>query len=93
VRLAAAGCERELFSSDAVAMLHEATLGALRNIDRLAAAASRPTTSTPIPTPTSDPPRGSCHHRPRLPSLNLAMDITQPVRDVINQRERQHWTK
>jgi type II secretory pathway predicted ATPase ExeA len=43
VRLAGAGCERELFSSDAVAMLHEATLGALRDIDRLATAALRET--------------------------------------------------
>lgn len=43
VRLAGAGCERELFSSDAVAMLHEATLGARRDIDRLATAALRET--------------------------------------------------
>jgi general secretion pathway protein A len=32
---------RELFAYDAVAMLHEATLGALRDIDRLATAALR----------------------------------------------------
>jgi hypothetical protein len=37
----APGCDRELFASDAVAMLHEATLGALRDIDRLATAALR----------------------------------------------------
>ncbi len=43
VRLASAGCERELFSSDPVAMLHEATLGALRDLDRLATAALRET--------------------------------------------------
>ena len=28
------GCDRELFASDAVAMLHEATLGALRDFER-----------------------------------------------------------
>ncbi|HYO51677.1 hypothetical protein [Archangium sp.] len=41
VRLAHAGCERELFASDAVAMLHEAASGALRDMDRLATAALR----------------------------------------------------
>jgi type II secretory pathway predicted ATPase ExeA len=41
VRLHGVGCARELFASDAVAMLHEATLGALRDIDRLATAALR----------------------------------------------------
>lgn len=40
-RLARAGCERELFSTDAVAMLHEAASGALRDIDRLATSALR----------------------------------------------------
>jgi type II secretory pathway predicted ATPase ExeA len=39
VRLQRAGCERELFASDAVAMLHESASGALRDIDRLATAA------------------------------------------------------
>ena len=43
VRLARVGCDRELFSRDAVAMLHEATAGALRDIDRLATAALRET--------------------------------------------------
>jgi type II secretory pathway predicted ATPase ExeA len=41
VRLHGAGSDRELFAADAVAMLHEATLGALRDIDRLATAALR----------------------------------------------------
>lgn len=41
VRLAHAGCERELFASDALAMLHEAASGALRDVDRLATAALR----------------------------------------------------
>ncbi len=41
MRLAQAGCERELFPSDSVALLHEATLGAMREIDRLAAGALR----------------------------------------------------
>lgn len=41
LRLARAGCERELFASDATAMLHEAASGALRDIDRLATAALR----------------------------------------------------
>lgn len=41
VRLARAGCERELFASDAIAMLHEAASGALREVDRLATAALR----------------------------------------------------
>jgi type II secretory pathway predicted ATPase ExeA len=39
VRLHRAGCERELFGTDAVAMLHEAASGAHRDIDRLATAA------------------------------------------------------
>jgi general secretion pathway protein A len=41
LRLARAGCERELFSGDAVTLLHEATLGAMRDIDRVAGAALR----------------------------------------------------
>jgi len=41
VRLRRAGCEREIFASDAAALLHEATAGAMRDIDRLAAAALR----------------------------------------------------
>ncbi len=40
-RLARAGCDRELFASDALAMLHEAASGALRDVDRLATAALR----------------------------------------------------
>jgi general secretion pathway protein A len=39
MRLLRAGCDRELFASDAVALLHEATLGAMRDIDRLATSA------------------------------------------------------
>lgn len=42
-RLARAGCEREVFTADATAMLHEATGGALRDIDRIATAALRDT--------------------------------------------------
>jgi general secretion pathway protein A len=41
LRLEKAGCERELFATDAVAMLHEAASGALRDVDRLATAALR----------------------------------------------------
>ena len=41
LRLAKVGCERELFSSDAIAMLHEAACGALRDIDRIATNALR----------------------------------------------------
>ena len=41
LRLARVGCEKELFASDAIAMLHEAASGALREIDRLATAALR----------------------------------------------------
>ena len=44
VRLQRAGCERELFGSDAIAMLHEAASGAHRDIDRLATAALREAT-------------------------------------------------
>jgi type II secretory pathway predicted ATPase ExeA len=40
-RLHLAGCDREIVTSDAIAMLHEATLGALRDLDRLATAALR----------------------------------------------------
>lgn len=46
VRLHGVGCDRALFASDAVAMLHEATLGALRDIDRLATAALREAAKT-----------------------------------------------
>jgi type II secretory pathway predicted ATPase ExeA len=45
-RLAQAGGEREVFTADALAMLHEATGGALREIDRLATAALRATART-----------------------------------------------
>src|SRR5262249_56832668 len=40
-RLRLAGCERELFSLDSVALLHEHAGGALRDLDRLATAALR----------------------------------------------------
>ena len=35
-RLATVGCNKELFTSDAIAILHEAAFGALRDIDRVA---------------------------------------------------------
>lgn len=35
------GCDRELFASDTLALLHEATQGAMRDIDRLATSALR----------------------------------------------------
>lgn len=41
VRLRRAGCERELFPRDSVTLLHEATGGALRDLDRLAATCLR----------------------------------------------------
>ena len=40
-RLAAIGCNREIFTTDAIAMLHEAALGSLRDVDRVATAALR----------------------------------------------------
>lgn len=40
-RFHAAGCERALFPDDALAALHDLSLGALREIDRLATAALR----------------------------------------------------
>ena len=43
LRLERAGCTREVFASDATVLLHEATLGAMRDLDRLAAAALRET--------------------------------------------------
>jgi type II secretory pathway predicted ATPase ExeA len=43
VRLGRVGCDKELFSSDAIAMLHEAASGGLRDIDRIATAALRET--------------------------------------------------
>ena len=43
MRLERAGCTREVFASDATVLLHEATVGAMRDIDRLAAAALRET--------------------------------------------------
>jgi general secretion pathway protein A len=36
VRLRRAGCDRELFPQDTVTLLHEATAGALRDLDRIA---------------------------------------------------------
>ena len=43
MRLARAGVDREVFSSDAIVLLHEATAGAMRDLDRLCAAALRET--------------------------------------------------
>ena len=43
LRMARAGCNREVFASDATVLLHEATVGAMRDLDRLAAAALRET--------------------------------------------------
>ena len=43
LRLKGVGCDRELFTSDAIGMLHEAASGALRDIDRIATAALRET--------------------------------------------------
>jgi type II secretory pathway predicted ATPase ExeA len=43
MRLHRAGCDREVFASDAIVLLHEATLGAMRDLDRLAAHALRET--------------------------------------------------
>jgi general secretion pathway protein A len=40
-RLAKVGCDRDVFTADALAMLHEAASGSLRDIDRLAVAALR----------------------------------------------------
>lgn len=44
MRLERVGCTREVFASDSVVLLHEATLGAIRDLDRLAAHALRETT-------------------------------------------------
>jgi len=38
-RLKKAGVKSEIFTSDAIAMLHEAALGSLRDVDRVATAA------------------------------------------------------
>lgn len=43
MRLHRVGCDREVFASDAVVLLHEATLGAMRDLDRIAAHALRET--------------------------------------------------
>ena len=43
MRLTRAGCHREVFASDAIVVLHEATVGAMRDLDRLAARALRET--------------------------------------------------
>lgn len=43
LRLHHAGCDRDLFTSDAVAMIHEAATGGMRDVDRLATAALRET--------------------------------------------------
>ena len=44
MRMARAGCPREVFASDAIVLLHEATASAMPDLDRLAAAALRETT-------------------------------------------------
>ena len=41
LRLVQGGCERDLFSADALSLLHEASASSLREIDRLATAALR----------------------------------------------------
>jgi general secretion pathway protein A len=41
IRLAKVGCERDVFTADAVAILHEAATGSMRDLDRIAAAALR----------------------------------------------------
>jgi hypothetical protein len=41
MRLARVGCDRDIFASDAVAMIHEAATGGMRDVDRLATAAIR----------------------------------------------------
>jgi general secretion pathway protein A len=41
MRLRRAGCDHDLFPSDSVALLHDATAGAMRDLDRLATAALR----------------------------------------------------
>jgi len=43
MRLERGGCTREVFASDAIVLLHEATVGAMRDLDRLATAALRET--------------------------------------------------
>jgi type II secretory pathway predicted ATPase ExeA len=40
-RLNGAGCKRDVFTTDAIAMIHETALGSLRDIDRVATAALR----------------------------------------------------
>ena len=42
-RMKRAGCERDVFTQDAVQMLHEAAAGGMRDLDRLATAALRET--------------------------------------------------
>lgn len=42
LRLRQAGCDPEMFASDAIGLLYEATLGAMRDIDRLTARADTP---------------------------------------------------
>jgi type II secretory pathway predicted ATPase ExeA len=41
MRLGRVGCDREIFASDAIAMIHEASLGGMRDTDRVASAALR----------------------------------------------------
>ena len=43
MRLHRVGCDRDIFASDAVAMIHEAALGGMRDVDRLATASLRET--------------------------------------------------
>jgi general secretion pathway protein A len=41
MRMRRAGCEREVFTAESLAMLHEATAGSLRDLDRIATASLR----------------------------------------------------
>ncbi|MEJ7602275.1 MAG: hypothetical protein WKG01_30540 [Kofleriaceae bacterium] len=42
MRMARAACTREVFAGDAIVLLHEATVGAMRDLDCLAAPFARP---------------------------------------------------
>lgn len=80
LRLRRAGCDRDLFDSDALALLHQATQGAMRDLDRLATHALRLAAAkkrrlidrailSPKPSPSTPKTPPSSHSQPTSPAM------------------------
>ena len=77
----AAGCEREVFNSDALALLHEQAQGRLREVDRACV----------------DALRLAARRKLRFVDRDLIVavlgDIAERDEDLNHPRTRPHWTK